>query len=160
MDFDTTFKGRFDCYRAGNPEMGAFLQAVYDGDRAALAALADWLTDYGDPRGEQLAKLVAKQTKSLAKVWPLFALKPEHAAYLKQFSATRRMKRERKKTAKLPDAIRKAAGLPLGNECGYFVGDPTQYAHDQFASANDAEAPSPHFSPAPIFESWLAALIV
>ena len=42
-------------------------------------------------------------------------LAPEHAAYLKAFNATRRMKRDQFKAAELPDPIRDAAGLPLGS---------------------------------------------
>lgn len=49
-------------------------------------------------------------------------LKPEHAAYLKAFSDTRRMKRDAAKAEKLPDPVRVAAGLPIGNDGAYFVG--------------------------------------
>jgi hypothetical protein len=49
-------------------------------------------------------------------------LKPEHAAYLKQFSSTRRMKRDADKAALLPDPIRDAAGLPIGVDAANFVG--------------------------------------
>jgi hypothetical protein len=59
-------------------------------------------------------------------------LKPEHLAYLKRFSETRRMKRDVSQLQDAPDPIREATGLPLGPEGGYFVagdqygiGDPT-----------------------------------
>jgi len=141
MGYDTTFKGRFSCYRADNKQMRAFLQAVYDEDRAALAALADWLTDHGDPRGEQLAQLVTKKAKSLATVWPLFAMKPEHVAYLKQFSDTRRMKRDPKKAEKRRDPIRIAAGLPIGPDGAYFVGGEGLGGQDLDKSVVDGNKP-------------------
>jgi len=43
--------------------------------------------------------------------------------YLFQFSETRRMKRDAKKTAKRDDPVRKAARLPVGEEGSYFVGE-------------------------------------
>lgn len=49
-------------------------------------------------------------------------LKEEHRAYLDQFSTSRRMKRDPKVTASIPDPIREAVGLPVGEEGGYFVG--------------------------------------
>lgn len=49
-------------------------------------------------------------------------LKPEHSAYLHQFSETRRMKRDPKIAATFPDPIREAAKLPIGIDGGYFVG--------------------------------------
>ena len=49
-------------------------------------------------------------------------LKPEHAAYLRKFTETRRMKRDAAKTAARPDPIREAVGLPVGVEGCYFVG--------------------------------------
>lgn len=49
-------------------------------------------------------------------------LTPEHAAYLKTFSNTRRMRRSLKAEA-LPDPVRIAAKLPLGgDDAPYFVG--------------------------------------
>lgn len=50
-------------------------------------------------------------------------LKPEHAAYLKAFSGTRRMVRDGFKTAKRPDPVREAVGLPVGDNGAYFVGE-------------------------------------
>jgi hypothetical protein len=49
-------------------------------------------------------------------------LTPEHAAYLRKFNDTRRMQRDAEKTAKRPDPVREAVGLPVGIEGGYFVG--------------------------------------
>ncbi len=46
----------------------------------------------------------------------------EHAAYLKAFAETRRMKRDPAKAEALADPIRLAVGLPIGAEGGYFVG--------------------------------------
>lgn len=50
------------------------------------------------------------------------ALKPEHAAYLKKFNETRRMKRNADEAEKLADPVREAACLPIGPEGSFFVG--------------------------------------
>jgi len=50
-------------------------------------------------------------------------LTKEHQDYLIGFSKTRRMKRIVTKVKKLPDPIRIAAGLPIGEEGGYFIGE-------------------------------------
>ncbi len=50
------------------------------------------------------------------------AIKPEHAAYINKFAATRRMKRRQDETALRPDPVREAVGLPIGLDGGYFVG--------------------------------------
>lgn len=52
----------------------------------------------------------------------------EHRAYLEAFSKTRRMRRDAAETAGLPDPVREAAGLPVGEEGGYFVGHPAPEA--------------------------------
>ena len=49
-------------------------------------------------------------------------LAPEHAAYLRQFSDTRRMKRDEQIVSRMRDPIRVAAKLPPGTEGQYFVG--------------------------------------
>lgn len=51
------------------------------------------------------------------------SLTNEHKAYLEKFASTRRMKRKQSLTAKRPDPLREAAGLPVGKEGGYFVGE-------------------------------------
>lgn len=50
-------------------------------------------------------------------------LLPEHAAYIKQFSETRRMKRDAAKAEARPDPVRMAVGLPIGPEGAFFVGE-------------------------------------
>jgi hypothetical protein len=47
---------------------------------------------------------------------------PEHKAYLKQFAYTRRMARDPKVAETLPDPLREAVKLPIGEEGGYYVG--------------------------------------
>ena len=42
--------------------------------------------------------------------------------YLQAFCDTRRMKRDAAKTELLPDELRKAVGLPVGDDGGYYVG--------------------------------------
>lgn len=50
-------------------------------------------------------------------------LTKEHKAYLEAFASTRRMKRKQSLTAKRSDPLREAAGLPVGKEGAYFVGE-------------------------------------
>lgn len=49
-------------------------------------------------------------------------LDPNHAAYLRKFNETRRMKRDESVVKGLNDDIRKAVNLPVGKDGGYFVG--------------------------------------
>ena len=49
-------------------------------------------------------------------------LTPERVSYINQFSGTRRMKRDPEKASKLPDPLREAVGLPIGEDGCYFVG--------------------------------------
>lgn len=49
-------------------------------------------------------------------------LESQHAAYLRAFAETRRMKRDANAAALYLDPVRQAAGLPIGNEGSYFVG--------------------------------------
>ena len=49
-------------------------------------------------------------------------LTPEHRAYLEAFAGTRRMQRNADKTATMPDSVREAVGLPVGDEGCYYVG--------------------------------------
>lgn len=49
-------------------------------------------------------------------------LSEEHANYLRQFAATRRMQRDPRKAEKLDDPLRQAVGLPIGKDGCYFVG--------------------------------------
>jgi hypothetical protein len=50
-------------------------------------------------------------------------LSKEHVEYLAKFADTRRMKRNAALTEKRDDPIRKAAGLPVGPDGGYFVAE-------------------------------------
>lgn len=49
-----------------------------------------------------------------------------HADYLRAFNDTRRMKRDAAATEKRTDVVRIAAGLPVGDEGAYFVGESGQ----------------------------------
>jgi hypothetical protein len=49
-------------------------------------------------------------------------LEPKHKAYLEAFNGSRRMRRDAKKAAALPDPLREAVGLPIGPEGAYYVG--------------------------------------
>jgi hypothetical protein len=141
MGYTTDFTGQFDCYRAENEQIRAFLGAIRDGDRAALAALADWLSERGDPRGDRIADMVGQNTLDLSMFWQMFGLKAEHAAYLKQFSQTRRMRRDPNRLKQFPDPIREAVGLPLGKEGGYFVGGGGFWGQDHDESVLDYNEP-------------------
>jgi hypothetical protein len=154
VGYTTDFEGSFRCYRPESPKVGSFLKAVLDGDRAAIFALADWLTDQGDPRGAKIAAL-RRVTVESAEFWRLFGLRPEHAAYLRKFNETRRMKRSVAKAKLLPDPVREAAGLPLGKEAGYFVGGLGFAGQDNDDSVRDANRP-PHGQPG-LWCQWTAS---
>lgn len=64
-----------------------------------------------------------------------------HTAYLKQFSETRRMKRDEKVAATLPDPVREAVGLPVGPEGSYFVGGCGSFGQGYDESVVDSNTP-------------------
>jgi hypothetical protein len=68
-------------------------------------------------------------------------LTPEHRAYLAAFATTRRMKRNAKLTAKMPDPLREAVGLPVGPDGAYFVGDTKDFGQTQTADIVDYNTP-------------------
>lgn len=68
-------------------------------------------------------------------------LTPEHAAYLRQFCYTRRMRRDAAKTALRPDPIREAVGLPVGEEGAYFVGESGYAGQDDGPDVTDGNSP-------------------
>jgi len=70
-----------------------------------------------------------------------------HKAYLQAFNRTRRMKRDASKLANLPDAVRIAAGLPVGDEGGYYVGSLEDYGQNKTADVIDYNRP-PNGQPA------------
>jgi hypothetical protein len=61
----------------------------------------------------------------LSAAWALgggTGLRPEHADYLRAFCENYRIRRDAAKASLLPDPVRRAAGLPIGDEGAYFVG--------------------------------------
>jgi len=58
-------------------------------------------------------------------------LTKEQAAYLAQFSETRRMSRDPEVIGKLPDRLREAVGLPLGPQACYYVGSTESFGQDR-----------------------------
>ena len=58
-------------------------------------------------------------------------LTKKQAEYLTLFAHTRRMKRDAKTAESLPDPVRVAAGLPIGDEGGYFTGGVGFYGQDE-----------------------------
>jgi len=69
------------------------------------------------------------------------ALTEAHAAYLTQFSNTRRMKRDGEKTEKMDDPIREAACLPVGPEGSFFVGSSGFMGQDHDKSVIEGNTP-------------------
>ena len=49
-------------------------------------------------------------------------LNPAQARYINKFSETRRMKRDPDKASQIPDPLREAVGLPIGEDGCYFIG--------------------------------------
>lgn len=68
-------------------------------------------------------------------------LKPEHLQYLIAFNFTRRMARNPELAAKLPDAIREAAGLLIGEQGGYFVGSDEDHGQQRTVDILDYNRP-------------------
>lgn len=64
-----------------------------------------------------------------------------HFAFLKKFNKTRRMKRDAKKAAKLPDTTRADVELPVGDEGAYFVAGVGFMGQDKDASVVDGNKP-------------------
>ena len=58
-------------------------------------------------------------------------LTPEHRAYLEAFAQTRRMQRNPELAAKMPDPLRDAVGLPVGEQGEYFVGSTNNVGQDR-----------------------------
>jgi hypothetical protein len=67
-------------------------------------------------------------------------LKEAHHKYLETFCQTERMRRDPAIVATLPDPVREAAGLPIGDEACYFVGGGSGYTCGD-ASVIDASEP-------------------
>ena len=83
-------------------------------------------------------------------------LKPEHAAYLRQFSETRRMKRNAALAAMMPDPLRLAVGLPIGDEGAFYVGSESVHGEAPDASVIDHnQAPGlPSYGKPLDFDAW------
>lgn len=69
------------------------------------------------------------------------ALKAEHKQYLEQFCNTRRMARKPKVAEKFPDAIRVAAGLPIGVDGEFYVAGGEFKGQEHDASIVDYNRP-------------------
>jgi hypothetical protein len=68
-------------------------------------------------------------------------LTPEHQAYLMKLERTRRMKRDPTIASQLPDPLREAVGLPLGDDAEYFVGGTGHFGQDRDSSIIDYNSP-------------------
>lgn len=69
-------------------------------------------------------------------------LRPEHAAYLRKFADTRRMRRT-DASAMLPDQVRVAVDLPIGRDGEFFVGAGGDFGQDRDATIVDYNDPPP-----------------
>ena len=68
-------------------------------------------------------------------------LAEKHRKYFEQFTQTRRMRREATVAATLPDPIRDAVGLPIGEEGCNFVGGTGSIGRDNDVSVLDHNQP-------------------
>jgi hypothetical protein len=68
-------------------------------------------------------------------------LTAEHSAYLTAFAQTRRMQRNPELTAKMPDPVREAVGLPLGEQGEYFVGGTGMMGQDRTPDVTNDRPP-------------------
>ena len=69
-------------------------------------------------------------------------LTPEHEAYLIAFAHSRHMERNATITGTMPDPVREAAGLPLGDQAQYFVGaSEINMGQDETSDVLDANRP-------------------
>lgn len=82
------------------------------------------------------------------------ALQPEHAAYLRAFAYTRRMKRSAAKTTLRPDFTREAVSLPVGSEGAYFVGAQEDYGQE-FGAADIIDPDNPPTEQPSLWCNWV-----
>ena len=68
-------------------------------------------------------------------------LKTEHSNYLRKFAETRRMARKAAALRQRPDPLRLAAGLPLGDQGGYFVGADADFGQERTSDILDHNTP-------------------
>lgn len=71
-------------------------------------------------------------------------LAENHAAYLSKFAETRRMKRSAIAASRLPDTVREAVGLSVGDDGEYFVGGVGYAGQDNDVSVIDHNSPPNH----------------
>lgn len=57
-------------------------------------------------------------------------IEEKHKAYIFAFNRTRRMKRDPLLAEQMPDPVRVSAGLPIGNDGGFFVGNTENYGQN------------------------------
>ncbi len=68
-------------------------------------------------------------------------LTPDRIAYMKAFSATRRMMRKTILAADMPDPLRESVGLAIGEQGAYFVGGGGDFGQERDASVIDYNEP-------------------
>lgn len=70
-------------------------------------------------------------------------LTPEQIAYLRKFASTRRMRRHAHLHESMPDPLRVAVGLPIGDECAYYVGSEEPFGQERGSHIINANDPPP-----------------
>jgi hypothetical protein len=93
--------------------------------------------------GEFTCKLV-DESDPWSAAWLLSGrtgLRTEHAEYLRAFGEKYRIRRDAAEASLLPDPVRRAAGLPIGDEGAYFVGGRGYNGADPDPSIIDRELP-------------------
>ncbi len=136
MGYTTEFQGEFRCSRRVPSRIQDFLTSI-EADPAIIPIFADWLDEQQDERAAGVCG--CKTYRAASNVF--HALTPEHAAYLRRFSDTRRMKRDPEVARSLPDPVREAVGLSLGEEAEYFVGGTGWAGQDGDDSVRDYNTP-------------------
>lgn len=68
-------------------------------------------------------------------------LTPARIEYLKAFAQTRRMQRDARITETLPDPVRLAVVLPVGEQGGYFVGSRENFGQNHTPDVIDGNVP-------------------
>jgi hypothetical protein len=70
-----------------------------------------------------------------------WTMKQEHVDYINTFCSVRHMQRNAAIAETFPDPVRLAAGLPIGIDGGYYVGNTNDYGQDMDASVKNGNQP-------------------
>lgn len=76
------------------------------------------------------------------------------AEYLRKFNNTRRIKRDEGITQGLEDEVRMAAGLPVGDEGGFYVGSTAPYGQDRYDAPGVLDSNQPPIGQPGLWCQW------